>query len=387
MRLTYIFTLLFALLFVAKVFAEETTLEIEQDSPNLKKAEQTAVEQVSLELMERFIESSKLKEQKKQIQKIISTYSNRYILSTKTGKVLKKEDKSFIIPVTIGFSEANLKKILLEEDLFYSGTSHLRILPLILYENIVEHESYGWWKRKKPPSLSVKTQVSELYSQIQQVLLSYGFFLIHPEWASAGGFIPKELQFRTPKKAAVFKLSQFFQSHLVMTGFIKVRETSIDSLLNVRGELTVYHADNGRLLAEVERSAKIPKLDAEGKPIQPLSFFLKKHKDFAKGIGVQLKSIYSAGQISSRLLKLTVKGELSYRNADRFRKLLISEVKEIKDLQENIILSKSLTYVANTDSSIEELSKKIKNANFPGFYVRVSRVRKSEIVLRAIPKE
>ena len=387
MKLTHTLTLLLFCFFVGKGYAEETTLEIEQSSPNLKKAEQTAVEQVSLELMERFIESSKLKEQKKQIQKIISTYSNRYILSTKTGKVLKKE-KSFIIPVTIGFSEANLKKILLEEDLFYSGTSHLRILPLILYENIVEHESYGWWKkRQKSSSLAIKTQVSELYSQIQRTLLSYGFFLIHPEWASANWFIPKELQFSTPKKNSVFKLSQFFQSHLVMTGFIKVRETPVDSLLNVKGELTVYHADNGRLLAEVERSAKIPKPGKEEKPNQPLSLFLNKHKDFAKGIGVQLKSIYSAGQISSRLLKLTVKGELSYRNADRFRKLLISQVKEIKDLQENIILSKSLTYVANTDSSIEELSKKIKNTDFPGFYVRVSRVRKSEIVLRAIPKE
>lgn len=367
------------LLFSSFVHSGETVLEVEQNSPDMKKAAQTAVEKVSVELMEQFIEPSKLKAQKKQIQRIISAYSNRYILYTRTANPIKKEDQSFIIPVTIGFSEGNLKKILLEEDLFYSGTSHLRVLPLILFENLVDRETYAWWIKKKSES-DVSKQMSDFYNQIQSTLMSYGFFLINPEVAGSRYFIPDKLLFKKPKKRDIFNLSRFFQCNLVMTGSIKVRESDVNSMLNVRVELTVYHVDSGRLLAEVERLEKI-RID-EKKSHPPIAFFLEQNEDFAKGLGVQLQSIYEAGQISSNLLRMTIKGKLSYRDSSRFKDLLSSRVKDIKDLKENIIRSKSLTYIANTSASAQVISKKIKSVVFPGFYVRVFRVRKNEIVLQ-----
>ena len=371
--------LLFLLLFSSSVHSGETVLEVAQKSPNVKKAVQTAIKKVSVELMEQFIEPSKLKAQKKQIQKIISTYSNRYISYTRTSTPIQKEDQSFIIPVTIGFSEKNLKKILLEEDLFYSGTSHLRVLPLILFENLVDRETYAWWiKRKSEPDMS--KQMSDFYNQVQDTLMSYGFFLINPEVAGSRYFIPDDLLFKKPKKRNIFNLTRFFQCHLVMTGSIKIRESDVKSMLSVKVELTVYHADSGRLLAAVERLEKI-RVDEE-KPRSLMALFLEQNKDFTKGLGVQLQSIYEAGQISSNLLKVIVQGKLNYRDSNRFKELLNSKIKDIKDLKENIIQSKSVTYIANTSASAEVVSKKIKSTLFPGFYVRVARVRKNEIVLQ-----
>ena len=376
----------FLLLFAFFVHGGETTLEVEQDSADTNKAVQTAVQQVSLELMERFIEPSKLKKHETQIQKVISNRSNRYILYTRTAPVIEKEDKSFIVPVTVGFSEENLKKILLEEDLFYAGNSYLRILPLVLFEDLTERENYGWWKTKRSAPDFMKEQISHFYTQIQGTLLAYGFFLIHPELSGSRYFIPEELVFETPKKRNIFDLARFFRSNLVMTGSVKVRESDVESILNLKTELTVYNVESGRLLAEVERLAKIHREEESKKSARPVTVFLRENKKFAKGLGAQLKSIYEAGRLSSNLLKITVRGKLSYRDSNKFKKLLISKVKSITDLQENIVRAGSVTYLAGTTGRTKKVSKTIKSAQFPGFYVRVSRVRKNEIVLTVVPK-
>ena len=376
-----IFLICVFFLFSFFVLGEETVLEVEQDSPDTKKAVQTAIQEVSVELMERFIEPSKLKARKRQIQKIISAYSNRYILHTQTAPFIKKGGKSFIIPVTIGFSEENLKKILLEEDLFYSGTSHLRILPLVFFEDLVKREHYGWWRKPQAsiPDFMWK-QISQIYSQLQGTLIPYGFFLINPELAGSRYFIPDNLLFRKPKKKNIFNLARFFKCSLVMTGSVKIRESDVNSILSLKLELAVYHVDSGRLLAEVERWEKIQV--EEQKKNMPVTLFLSKNRGFAKSLGVQLKSIYEAGQISSNLLKIKVKGKLGYKASDRFQKLLSSKVKDIKNLQEHIIQSDAITYIANTNASASSVSKKIKNTTLPGFHVRVSRVGKNEIILK-----
>ena len=116
-----------------------------------------------------------------------------------------------------------------------------------------------------------------------------------------------------------------------------------------------------------------------------MSFFLNNNTNFTKGLGVQLRSIYEAGQLSSNLLKITVKGFLNYKNFDHFNKLLSSKVRDIKNLQEHIIRSKSITYIANTDASAKIITEKIKSTLFPGFYVRTSRVSNDEIVLKVKP--
>ncbi len=382
------------------VQGDETVLEIEQNSPDKQKAVQAAIRKVSFELMEQLIEATKLKEQKKQIQRIISTSSNRYILYTKTGTPVQSEKEdhlSYVIPVTIGFSKENLKKILLEEDLFYSGTSHLRILPLILFEDLIDRKKYGWWRDKKKQPVYMQKQISQLYNQIQQTMMPYGFFLINPEFAGNRYFIPDDLLFTSPKKKDVFRLARFFQSHLVMVGSIKVRESDISSILNIKTELVVYHTDSGRVLAEVERFGKIQiesdkpdekknnKSEWGNEKIMPVSLFLESNKDFAKGLGIQLRSIYEAGQISSNLLKITVRGKMSYKDSDKFKQLLTSNVSIIKSLQENIIKSESITYIASTSASIEEISKEIEKGVFPGFHVRVSRVKKNEVTLKVVP--
>ena len=371
-------------------FSAETVLQIEQDTPDRQKAVQTAVQQLSQDLMEQFIEPSKLKAQKKRIQKIISTYSNRYVLYTKTEAPVAKGPKSFVLSVRIGFSEENLKKILLKEDLFYSGSSHLRILPLILFENKIEKQDYGWW-RKNNNSLVMSQAMAAFYSHIQATFLPYHFFVIHPEQAGSRYFVPKSLLSHRLNKKEKFQLARFFQSHLIMTGVVTIRESDADSFLNMKIQLAVYNTDSGRLLAEVERFEKIPLGEGTEKfkmeSMDPVAIFLKKGTGFAKSLGSQLQFIYEEGQLSSRVAQIQVDNTLSHLDLERFKKELISKTPAITSLQEHIISQKSLSYIANTSENLEKLSHQIKSAVFKDFNVRVTGRTKDQLTLKVALKK
>ena len=375
---------LFVLLHIVSL-AGESRLEIELSSPDTKKAVQSAVDQVSHMLAEKFIGSLKLKEQKKQIQKTISAFSNRFILYTKTDASQKKANGTYIVPVTIGFSEENFKQILLQEGLFYSQSSNLRILPLILFEDRLNNESYSWWVRKKGNIATHQSAANSIYNALQNTLMSYGFYVINPEFVNIRYFVPDDLWFRRPKKKNIFKLARFFQAHLVLTGSIKMRETGVDSILNLNTEMSIYNTESGRLLADVKHLKKVSKKN-NSHLSQAVASFLRTNESFGENLGVQLKSIYESGQILSNVLKITIQGELNYRKSQEFKKKFVSKVPSVINLVENIIRDQSVTYIANTNAPIDTVSKNIEETSLSDFYVRVSRVKRNEIILKVNQK-
>ncbi len=375
--------LLFFLLFGFFVHAEQSSVEVILDKPDVKEAIQLAVNQVSFELMGKFIAPTKLEEQKKALQKVISTYSNRYILYTKTSKPKKQKDNSFLINVTVGFSEANLKKILLAENLFYSSSFNLRILPVILFEDRVEREAYSWLVNRNNNLEFIKEKAGLFYNKMQDKLLSYGFYLMNPEFANLKSFVPEELRLKRPKKKDIFELARFFKSHLVLIGVVKLRESARESVFNLKIDMDIYHTETGRLLAEMERSEKI-NLQSDEQPFSALSVFLSRNKNFVKGLGVQLKSIYEMGQMSANVLKITVYGIPSYEERNKFKKRLLSKISSIKNLQEHIIRWGSITYIVHTTASIDEIERKLEKISFLDFSIRDLNQRKNEIILKVV---
>ena len=334
-----------------------------------------------------------MEEKKQEISRIIAQKSNRYILYTKKGVKRQKEGtKSFVIPITIGFSAENLKHILVEEEVFYSNSFHTRILPVILLEDRVDRELYGWWVNShRVEKLAIwQSNMNSFYNQLQSELMPYGFYLMNPEFAGFRYFIPEKLQFKFLKKKSVFNLAEYLSTHLVLIGSIRIKEIDDESIFGVKADLTVYHAKSGRVLAEIERTETVT-LSKDSKDTeqgdqykhshQIFSAFLKKQKGFFKGLGMQMGALYKTGQMSSNLLKVTVQGELSYRHFENFKNQLISKIISIKDLKENIIRSGSMTYLASTSNSITEIASLILKAKFSGFDVEVKSESKREITL------
>ena len=302
---------------------------------------------------------------------------------------MAKGPKSFVLSIRIGFSEENLKKILLKEDLFYSGWSHLRILPFILFEDKMIQKKYGWWQKKDKPFMS--QAISNFYSHIQNAFLPYHFFVIHPEWAGSRYFVPKFLWSNRLSKKEMFQLARFFQSHLIMIGKVTLRESDAESFLNMKVQLSVFNTDSGRLLAEVERFEKLPKGESKDKVqinrYNAVSLFLKRKTGFAKSLGAQLQLIYEEGLLSSHITQIRINNTLRHVDLERFKKKLISKTPAITDLQEHIISQNSLTYIVSADKDIKELTNQIQSAKWSDFDVKVTNQKKNQLVLKVSLKQ
>ena len=247
------FILYIILLFSFPAFGNEVVIDIEVKQANAKGVVEKAIKQLSYKLINGILDPSRVEEKKQKINKIIAQKSNRYILYTKKGAFYQKKDSSsFVIPITLGFSEENLQHILLEEEILYSDSFHIRILPFIFLEDRVGRENYGWWFNQSG-KLVWQRSMSSFYNQLQSELMSYGFYLVNPEFAGFQNFIPKKLQARLPKKKLIFDLAKHLNTHLVLTGSVRIKEMDNESIFNVKADLIVYHAKSGRILAEIER--------------------------------------------------------------------------------------------------------------------------------------
>ena len=228
------------------------------------------------------------------------------------------------------------------------------------------------------------------YNRLQSELMPYGFYLMNPEFAGFRYFIPAKFQFKSIRKKTVFNLAEYLGVNMVLIGSIRIREIDDESIFAVKTDLIIYHAKSGRVLAEIKRKETMT-LSEESKHVEQgkqykqsyrvFSEFLKKQKGLLKGLGVQMGALYKTGQMMSNVLKITVRGDLSYRHFENFKDQLISEILSIKDLKENIIRSGAITYLANTSHSITEVTPLILKAQFSGFDVEVKSGSQREIKL------
>ena len=374
-------------LFSFQVFSGETVIHIEVEKSDEKGVVEKAVRKLSYELIDAILDPSRVEEKKKEINRIIRQKSNRYIFFTKKGSVYQKKgsSSSFVIPVTIGFSKENLKHILLESEIFYSDSLYIRVLPFIFLEDKVERKIYGWWVSGKKDTSIWQSNMSNFYNQLQSELMSYGFYVINPEFANFRHFIPKQLSLRFFKKKSIFNLAKHFNTHLVLLGSISIKEMD-DDIFNIKADLTIYHVKSGRVLAEIERGETVTLSDSDrgikdNKSLQVFSAFLERQKGFSKGLGMQMRALYQAGQMASNLLKITIQGKLTYRHFENFKNQLISKIESIKDLKENIIRSGAITYLVNTSSNTAEITPFILKNQFSGFNVKIKTVNRREIKL------
>ena len=280
----------------------------------------------------------------------------------------------------------------MEEEIFYSNSFHTRILPVILLEDRVDRELYGWWMNgHQMKTLAVwQNNMNLFYNRLQSELMPYGFYLMNPEFAGFRYFIPAKFQFKSIRKKTVFNLAEYLGVNMVLIGSIRIKEIEDEAIFSVKTDLTIYHAKSGRVLAEIERKETMTlsegsKYDKQKKPYKQsyrvFSEFLKKQKGLLKGLGVQMGALYKTGQMLSNVLKITVRGDLSYRHFENFKGQLISQILSIKDLKENIIRSGAITYLANTSNSTKEITPLILKAQFSGFDVEVKSGSKREIKL------
>ncbi len=364
---------------------EEAEVLVHLQKQDTSFATQQAIKQVTVHLAKHFTSSMPSKEQ--EITKRIFELSDRYILYTKTHPFKKTDSDTFTVSVTVGFSQNNLKKILVKEGLFYTSKAHLKILPLVLFKNNLNNTSYSWWVKGNTGEGFSPSVFKIFYDHVQNHMLSRGFYVLNPEFAQLREFTHKSLWFKKPKKKNVFRLARFFNADLVLTGTVQIKSTGINSIVNLNMDFSVYHSQTGRKLAESKKWQAItlshpPPVDLFS---ESLTTFFKTQADFTSSLGDTLKSLYESGHISSYVFLMKVKGKLSYQNSQKLTTLLLSHL-PLTHINEHILSSKSVTYRAYSHHPMDEVVKQLNRLHLKDWHIRNIHTKNKTLIFTPLLK-
>ena len=317
------------------------------------------------------------------LTKILNTKKFEEIEEEKK-KALKEEHQNknledgFTAEVFVRYSPATLKKILLQENLFYLDQGFNRILSFIEFKDAENNQTYKWWVNDPPPKDKAFTRaVNEFYSSAQTLFMPYGFYFIHPIFNQYGPMLKGRLRYNKAAPERAKRMAKFFSAYLIMIGSISLSQTS-GGAYQALWDVSLYDSVHLRKLAEHKARVKTP---------QSSWGFLKQHTDYwVKNFALELSSIYKKGALSTRLFKIEVRGFLSFLDRKKIKDSLARELSSVKNLIETAINADSIQYSADVNTGNDDLIEKIKSIEVPGFKLSPYLKSKNYIVIRVKTK-
>ena len=365
---------------------EEKMLEIQSIQNDVKEITHLAEKKILDDLVLGLLEIEESSEELKKVTDQIFSKSKKFILLTKiiqTKEISpspdsadqkqkekhtdsKKQDLStefqFVSEVLVRFSKETLKKILIEENLFYKDKGFNRVLALIELKDKVNRKTYRWWEKDQNfQSESMLVQASSLfYNQMQSILMKYGFYSAHPLRGHYQKRIPDHKSYRSLNKRTAKTLAQFFDAHLMMVGSITIDESSVLNMYEASWDVSLYNATHLRKLEVHKFKAKIKKANWD--------FLTEPHYLYwVKNFAMELNSIYQTGTLSTQLLTIALKGKLKFSERKAIKKSLIQQIRSIKNLTETLITRQVIQYRADVEGENNQLVQAIQNLNILDF--------------------
>lgn len=354
------------------------------ETPSRDEMVQEAVEAVSLENVKQLIGQAKAERNKTVIQNKIIKNSGKYILAIKPGAI-EKAGQELRMNVDLKVSLKNLRALLLQEGLLYQQEGPPKVLPLVLVGDRVNSRQFGWWYDKPIKENAFNAEISETFHKtLKEELNKIGFFGVSPGAANLANSIPDAYRNPNLQRNDALFLGEFFKSSIVVRGEILSRLKPLsENIYLIEVRLEALHSSNGRVLGEVVRSF-------ETAPGAMRTVVAKKFQEVgervAADMAVQLSEAWKKGTFGASLLKLTVRGSLSPKEMENFKKTVLLKIRDIKSLRERLLAVGSTTFEIDSSSNPHQLAQAFKNTALPPFTVQVSDVNSEGIVVRASAK-
>jgi hypothetical protein len=345
---------------------------------------QEAVETVSMENIKLLIGQAKAERNKAAIQNKILKNQAKYILSMKAGNV-EKAGNEMQLTVDLKVSLKNLRTLLLDEGLLYQLEGPPKVLPLVSISDRVNSTQFAWWAPASEKNNSFNAELSENFNKtLKDELNKIGFYGMSPGTSGYAKSVPDPYRNVNLQRNDALFLGEFFKSSMVVRGEVIARLKPLsDNIYLVDVRLEALHSTNGRVLGEVVRSF-------ETSPGAMRSVVQKKFQEVgervAADMAVQLSEAWKKGTFGASLLKLTVKGDLSPKEMENFKRSVLLKVRDIKSLRERLLTADSTTFEIDSSSNPHQLAQAFKTTPLAPFIVQVGEVRADGIDIKASTK-
>ncbi|MCY4320880.1 MAG: hypothetical protein OXC37_00525, partial [Bdellovibrionaceae bacterium] len=365
--------------------------------------QQKALNEISRTLVSEIVGEKRYEENKTKIEKSIIKNQNRYVLfiSSSSGKM--QENGEFAFTVTIKVSKENLKKLLLEHNLFYDSKGAFCILPVISFSSYFgeKMEKYSWWQDNQSIDKELKKIASSFFELLSEEFIKHGFYVIDPVFQRIQKGAPS---FILPKKGKSIKIflpmANFYVCDIILSGRIHTGKTSPvenkffmnlfsskkSSMARLYPEdyfiefkLNVSNIKTKQFLFNVQRKFSFSPTNKN----KPKAEVLLRSKDILDSLVYQLSASNEEGFLVLNRLMISVQGPLTYIEREQLKKALIRKIKGIEDLQVRMINSSRVVYEAKSSQKPQELSKQLRAVSLPNFLIQVKGYRNQNLEIYA----
>ena len=395
--------------FVQAQNGETIVKEIRTKSDSRQLAQKKALNELSRELVAEMIGKDKYQEEKQRIEKYIIKNRNRYILSTRSSRPAFQDNGDFSFTVTIKVSKENLKNLLLEHNLFYASEGSFCLLPIVSFIESLgsEKKSYSWWLKtqNEPAEALLKPMASSFFNLLSKEFVKHGFYALNPIFQRMNEGTPFAV---LPKKSSNVRnfvpLAEFYTCDIILSGYVQVGAVSSSSLFALTDLLSpfkkkkesssasahwiqfsfnVFNIKTRQFLFKLKRQFPFP-LALQKDPKKEMISHLK---DILDSLIYQLSSYQEEGSLDLNRLMISVQGPLTYAQKEQLKKILVQKIPGIQSLEEKLLTSSRVMYLAESSQNIKVIAKQLKEVSLSKFIIQVKGYKKQELEIYAKKRE
>lgn len=387
----------------------ERQISLKQNSRSLMHKQ--AIEYVSKELIIDMIGLEKFQKQEQVFLEIISKQANRYILFAQSSKIQQDSDGNFNSIVKLKASKNNLKKLLLDHNLFYKSQGSFCLIPFISFTSYLSQDkpSRTWWMPKAIQHDLLKPAQTAFFNQLNKTLILKGFYSLNPVFQKISQQAPSSLLSSHLNLKNFTALARFYSCDLALIGKVQFGQESDfqtssvlsklfslfkgeshyeikdqDSLMYFTNfDLSVFNLKTNRVLFKIQKKqlflSKTQVITG-----QSLQAEINQHiPNILSSLTYQLSFYQNKGTLESKTLTINLQGRLTYLEKEQLKQLLIHKTSSIKSLEKQFITSDYLVYLAESSKNVKTIINELNELNLSKFHIQASSYKKNTIQIYA----
>lgn len=384
------FLVLFGVFYFPLAEASRDVIEVSVEASSEAKSSSTAkqeifknaAESVSEDYIRQIIGNAKYDKNLSVIKSKIIDNSRKYILYMKSGPA-KPKAGGREATVTMKISLKSLKQMLLAQGLLYQIEGPPKVLPLISYEDRVNGGSYVWWvDQYKDSDAFLKQQTKAFHLALRKQLVPKGFYVIESAKESVRNSLPETMRNAEAPTEDLLMLGDFFKSQLVVMGRIQIRQSpKRPDAFEQHIRVSAVHTSNGRVIGEVIRVFESQPGEMN---VAIRNLNLSSLSKVAKDLTVQLYEAWKSGTFGSSLVRLAVKGPLSFQQIKTLKDELLTKLPDLKTLKERKFTPGEIVFEVDSGSSVQELVSKLNSMKFKPFQLQVRDWSSKQLDLKVV---
>ena len=395
--------------FVQAQNVESIVKEIRIKSDSRPLAQEKALNELSRRLVAEMIGQDRYQEEKRKIEKYIIKNRNRYILSTQSSRPALLDNGDFSFAVTIKVSKENLKNLLLDHNLFYASKGSVCLLPIVSFIDSFgsEEKSYSWWLKAQngPAGELLKPMASAFFNMLSEEFVKQGFYALNPVFQRMAEGTPSTV---LPKKSSRVRnfvpLAEFWICDIILSGYVQAGAVSsrglfaLTDLLSpfkkreedfsvsqhlIQFSFNVFNIKTRQFLFKLNKQFPLPLAGQKNLKKEMLSHL----KGVLDSLIYQLSSYQEEGSLDLNRLMISIQGPLSYAQKEQLKKSLVKKVSGIQSLEEKLLTSSRVIYLAESSQNISAIAQQLKEVSLPKFIIQVKGYRKQKLEIYAKKRE